>query len=271
MAKQVNLKNLQDSLARTKQYVDDKGGAMVYRTETTLWSGSANSPSDLPLSSPITGYDAVEFVAHIPTTAGRVHLSRIYDNPLVSASSTNQDDYAVYFQTAAEGNDLEAILIGYFSSESVFKLTASRTRPVNPSVSIEVPVLTAIKGINYVPMENYSTTEQIIGTWIDGSPVYQKTFAIPPGSAPAGGDYSFDFAITGVDHLIDQNGCIETSGGQEDPIPSAAHSGQTGGLYWTCRCFKRANGAIAFHYRRYLENMTITGGYVTFKYTKASS
>lgn len=270
MAKQVNLKNLQDSLARTKQYVDDKGGAMVYRTETVLFDGEASVSSTNNLNQSLANFDAVKIIASAKNTTDGSLWAMIEQEFGIDelTDSSPKMSATEYNNTSGSG----ATVAGGYTLTLLFTdTTFSITRTGNGNWTTHNPTIRKIYGINYVPMENYSTTEQVVGTWIDGRPVYQKTFAIPPGSAPAGGDYSFDFAMTGVDHLIDQNGCIETSGGQEDPIPSAAHSGQTGGLYWTCRCFKRANGAIAFHYRRYLENMTITGGYVTFKYTKASS
>ena len=37
-----------------------------------------------------------------------------------------------------------------------------------------------------VPAQHYSTNEQIIGTWVDGSTLYQKTISIPTGSITGG-------------------------------------------------------------------------------------
>lgn len=49
--------------------------------------------------------------------------------------------------------------------------------------------------------ENYSTEEQVVGTWIDGKPIYRKVISIPSGAAASGtlnsvGDYSW------VEHFI---------------------------------------------------------------------
>ena len=49
--------------------------------------------------------------------------------------------------------------------------------------------------------ENYSTEEQVVGTWIDGKPIYRQVISIPSGAPAAGtlnsvGDYSW------VEHFI---------------------------------------------------------------------
>ena len=37
-----------------------------------------------------------------------------------------------------------------------------------------------------VPAQHYSTNEQVVGTWVDGSTLYQKTISIPTGSITGG-------------------------------------------------------------------------------------
>ena len=55
---------------------------------------------------------------------------------------------------------------------------------------------------------DYSTTEKIVGTWIDGKPVYQKTVSIMFGSDSTTG---FVMSGNGIDKLIDYSGWFEGS------------------------------------------------------------
>lgn len=59
------------------------------------------------------------------------------------------------------------------SSGSAFLPTKGRftSRPTNTSVLYCI----ATKNIYIDPKNNYSTEEQVVGTWIDGKPIYQKT------------------------------------------------------------------------------------------------
>ena len=57
----------------------------------------------------------------------------------------------------------------------------------------------AANSFNYADENDYSTTEHVVGKWIDGSPIYQRTFT---GTVPSGTDrftvHTFDTAIKGV-------------------------------------------------------------------------
>lgn len=57
---------------------------------------------------------------------------------------------------------------------------------------------------------NYSTTEQVIGTWIDGKPIYQKTWSLtsPSGSS---GTSIIDMSSIPVDNIIQMDGMIATT------------------------------------------------------------
>ena len=45
----------------------------------------------------------------------------------------------------------------------------------------------------------YSTTEQVVGTWIDGSPVYEKSFSQVLGSSPT----TITHGISNIDKVVD--------------------------------------------------------------------
>lgn len=53
---------------------------------------------------------------------------------------------------------------------------------------------------------NYSTTEHVIGTWYDGSTLYEKTFIITNNLPPAGGWGSIDISSLNLAHLVKIDG-----------------------------------------------------------------
>ena len=56
---------------------------------------------------------------------------------------------------------------------------------------------------------DYSTSEHIIGTWIDGKTIYEKVFDF--GALPNNTLKSVDSGITGIDKVIKVNGFAEKS------------------------------------------------------------
>lgn len=59
---------------------------------------------------------------------------------------------------------------------------------------------------------NYSTTEQVVGTWVDGSPVYEKTFVI---NNPATGNNTITHNISNLDMLISVSGFAKRADGYQ--------------------------------------------------------
>ena len=63
-------------------------------------------------------------------------------------------------------------------------------------------------------MHVYSTDERVVGKWIDGKPLYEKTF------------YTFiDVSSLSIDKCTHFKGCIQKSDGASDEIPSAWNIG----------------------------------------------
>ena len=54
----------------------------------------------------------------------------------------------------------------------------------------------------------YSTTERVIGQWIDGKPLYQKTIAITSGMPSSGGRTEFNHNIENIDYIVSQRARI---------------------------------------------------------------
>lgn len=54
----------------------------------------------------------------------------------------------------------------------------------------------------------YSTTERVVGQWIDGKPLYQKTIAITSGMPSSGGRTEFNHNIENIDYIVSQRARI---------------------------------------------------------------
>lgn len=109
---------------------------------------------------------------------------------------------------------------------------------------------------------NYSTTEQRVGTWIDGKPIYKQTYQIPSG--PSSETSTVYISVpSSIDQIINYEGFLASSNltiyiGTARAVPGAS----TG--FW----YERNNNQIA------LEAGTVDrsgfSGYVTIYYTKTS-
>ena len=67
----------------------------------------------------------------------------------------------------------------------------------------------------------YSTTEQAIGTWIDGKPIYRK---IIKASVNQGNHEVYDVSDMNLDEIINMRGTISQSVGSFVPIPYYTNS-----------------------------------------------
>lgn len=320
MTKNVNLKNLQDSLTRTKRYIDDKGGAMVYRTVTTLadgakyivlnssntgvnpvqkhyyltdgtdngtywtmWGQSANNTNSMALSDDISNYDEIEIDVQINGTSsdGTYYYDtrRIKVSDLVNNWEGYMNEYypLVYPGDFGVSNSVNTGFVAGLVSKTRLGFGWAQFHTGVNNVAVF-----SVKGIKYTPLENYSTTEQVVGTWTDGRPIYQKTIPITPNGFVCSStqDYT-QTLITGIDQVIDYNGYfgLQASGGnllQYENVNSIASSRYDTSnttdhftIFWWSRVWVSNTGTATFIARRCDgATMTLYDGYVTIKYIK---
>ena len=82
-------------------------------------------------------------------------------------------------------------------------------RPTNTSVLLCI----AVKNIFMDAGSNYSTEEQVVGTWIDGKPIYQKTIT---GTISALGTWNeYNHGISNLGTCVDIKGIASMSGGYQ--------------------------------------------------------
>lgn len=105
-------------------------------------------------------------------------------------------------------------------------------------------------------MVHYSTTEHQVGTWIDGSDVYEKTISVSSVSLSSGGYETVD-TITGLDTIISCNGYVVE-----------------GNLKYTLNDISLRviqDGTSVKLYSPSGTTWTISSGAIIIRYTKASS
>lgn len=110
-------------------------------------------------------------------------------------------------------------------------------------------------------MHNYSTDEQIVGTWIDGKTLYEKTVII---QSPQTGYHEYQHGISNIDKVISSIGMAERTDGEFTPIPTTASQQALWGTG-----LKDINGT-----RFALElgtSVSYAYCYVTLRYTKSTS
>ena len=79
---------------------------------------------------------------------------------------------------------------------------------------------------------NYSTEEQVIGKWIDGKPLYQKTYKMDNQAISNGMHDFIDLTSLNIDEFVNLFGVMSTSDHQQVClIPACSSAGDTGFRY----------------------------------------
>lgn len=111
---------------------------------------------------------------------------------------------------------------------------------------------------------NFSTDEKVIGTWIDGKPLYQKT--INCGALPNAGELLVDINVNNIEKVVGFNAICIDGVGQSIPIPNAICTNGEEVIYQINIFFNSS------HKIRIVtgSNRTAYTGYVTLRYTKTT-
>lgn len=114
---------------------------------------------------------------------------------------------------------------------------------------------------------NYSTTEQVIGAWIDSKPVYEKTFVLH--STDRAGNYTFyDVSDLNIDT------CVEIKGMCDRIVPNVGTiiypmNAWESSQYHTCLVYSHFDGRI--QYQIYFPSVESTSEQIiTIRYTKTT-
>ena len=94
-----------------------------------------------------------------------------------------------------------------YTTESDFKTAVTG---VYLYYELATPITTHIDG-NEILKNNYSLSETIVGTWIDGKPIYRKVIETTSPTVETGGDFlekNIDFFRNGETHIVNMTGLI---------------------------------------------------------------
>lgn len=111
---------------------------------------------------------------------------------------------------------------------------------------------------------DYSTTEKVIGTWIDGKPLYQTTMSLTSSSSDGDQQVSLStYGISDIDVVCGIEGTISSSSGGYAPLNYFAASNDR------CNLYMASNNTVLViaHYGSWSNSRPV---YVTMKYTKTT-
>lgn len=109
---------------------------------------------------------------------------------------------------------------------------------------------------------DYSTTEKIVGTWIDGKPIYQKTITGNTGS----GNHSWNINVPDMEQAISISGYLISGELSDTLIPVGFYSNATNGFFSAM-----VNATDKTILLRKPSNYDNKQAYITIQYTKTSS
>lgn len=116
-----------------------------------------------------------------------------------------------------------------------------------------------------VPAVHYSTDEKVVGTWIDGSTIYEKTLAITGGFSS---DMTVQHGITNIGEWIKLDGIVRNGTHSAQPIndPVSATAGISG---YNLRTADLTSSDLSIHIDAQRLSQVV-GIYITVQYTKTS-
>lgn len=109
----------------------------------------------------------------------------------------------------------------------------------------------------------YSTEEQVVGTWIDGSTIYERTIHIAASDLSSGSN-TITHNISNFGKIIDQDGCMFMSNNYSNSLPLTSLNSN-----WMARAFDFNPTTFTFEIGYDVLSIT-TDIYVTIRYTKTT-
>lgn len=216
------------------------GGSGSGYSETTIWSGSetpSTSGTQINLTDNISNYDEIVFV---------MDTDYIGSNSFLVSQLTIGNTYiATIYAPSNYG--------AYWTYNSDTQITIKSQASASPKT------YTKVIGIKYgggASGHNYSTTEQIVGTWIDGKTIYEKTITAMNVRVNTS-DWQNLEQINDIDTLISTEGTI-----------TILFNGQQTGIGQYFNVSVNSSGYVRFFCSAW--NTNDANVYVTIRYTKTS-
>lgn len=109
-------------------------------------------------------------------------------------------------------------------------------------------------------LHHYSTEEQVVGTWIDGKAIYEKTVQVIP---TGGGEKTYQHNISDFDTLVYAGGRCKRNDGVQLVIPNYHPT-----TAWTIGIFDITTTDFVVAIGNNTYGRGISDMYITFQYTK---
>lgn len=193
-------------------------------------------------------------------TSGGAPLDSAIRTAITADGGTGSTAYYVVIANVSVPANTTAITSGLISAGKSINLSAIATSGSNGLMSgADKSKLDEIDEAKLDNLINYSTTEQVIGTWIDGKPLYRKT--VDCGLGPNAGRKDVPTGISNPDLVVNLYG-FSVDRGLCTPINNARpdNSAATNGAY-----FENGNIVIRTGVDRSLATF-----YITVEYTKTT-
>ena len=185
----------------------------------------------------------------------------ITNNSFHSGTYSFEDDIVI-------GNNFDYRNAYDFKIEYIDKLVSNST---TQSVSKGIPIInwddehfnvngSIIQNEGTIAFDNYSDTEQVIGTWIDGKPLYRKVIEVFITSQYA----SYNTGISNLKQVINARGMyIRSNSGYQNLVPST-YSG------WEVYLYDFTNASFVIRFSNNVWNAGVDSMFVIMEYTKTT-
>ena len=153
-----------------------------------------------------------------------------------------------------------------------YLLNKSKYNPNNPCYmpcmcckTYNTKTTDAANSFNYGDPNEYSTTEKIVGSWIDGKPLYQKTISC--GALPNNTITRLSHGISNLAKVIDIQGRSEsTTSSPAIKGINIPYAGDSSTAKNPVECWVEPTNLVL---RTYMDLSSFTNTYVTIRYTKS--
>ena len=167
---------------------------------------------------------------------------------------------------ASDGNSLGINWVNA-TAISITNPTAFHARLVDWYITIQYTKTTDQAGSGTwtpqgVPAVHYSTSEQVVGTWVDGSTVYEKTFNI---TAPSSGLNSIPHNISNIGDVINIEGTAIRSNGAVQPLGFISSANNYG---WNVTVYDFTSSNFSLEVG---SQLSLSKVIITVRYTKTSA
>lgn len=161
--------------------------------------------------------------------------------------------------TIATGNsgNLQPYLVTNFIIKAANKVALGRGNVVDSLNGYDTDSAPSVRAVN--ARSTYSTTEQVVGTWLDNKPIYRKVLSI--GNLPNNASKAVEHNISNLGYVISVSGTV-TNGSAYRTINSSS----TNNLVGIIEVFTDTT----YIYIRDNANLSDFSGYIIIEYTKTT-